>query len=248
GWWTKPTRDERTVPINPDGTFVADVATGGLDNRATIFAAALIPAGATPPLAEGTGRIPAGLAPVAIDFVERYSRTIQFAGLTWGIKEAPIGVGPGGNRFSNLPGDVFVDNSGLHLGVHFHDGAWWSTEVTLLSRFGYGTYAFQTSSDQRSLDPNVTFGAFTWDPYGDDESGADPHREIDFEDSRWGNASDPTNAQEVVQPFGVAGNLHRYTIPSLGSDPALTRFFRWQPGRIQYAAAQGNHTLTDVPP
>jgi hypothetical protein len=29
GWWTKPTFAKPTVPIEPDGTFTADVATGG---------------------------------------------------------------------------------------------------------------------------------------------------------------------------------------------------------------------------
>jgi hypothetical protein len=115
GWWTKPTFSNPTVPINSDGTFVADVATGGIDSRATIFYAALIPAGVTPPQAAGAGRIPASLAPVASDSVERFGRTIQFAGLNWGVKEAPVGVGPGGNHFSNDPSDVFVDAVGLHL-------------------------------------------------------------------------------------------------------------------------------------
>jgi hypothetical protein len=246
GWWTKPTLAYPTVPINADGTFVANVATGGIDDRATIFAAALLPASVTPPLAQAAGRIPAGLAPTAIDFVERYARTIQFAGLTWAVKEAPLPVGPGFNRFSDLPGDVFVDAAGLHLGVTFHDGAWWSTEVILLNRLGYGgTYSFQTSTDQRRLDPNVTFAGFLWDSYGDDSSGADPNREIDFEDSRWGNAADPTNAQVVVQPFGVAGNLHRYTIPDLGTNPGLTRFFRWDTDRVQFTALRGYHTPSD---
>src|SRR5262249_45243266 len=106
--------------------------------------------------------------------------------------------------------------------------------------------AFQTTSDVSTLDPRVKFGAFTWDPYGDDESGADPHREIDFEDSRWGNASDPTNAQMVVQPFGVLGNLNRYTVP--GGD--LTRFFRCEPGRVEFFAPRGHQTRipSDFPP
>lgn len=248
GWWTKPTFANPTVPINPDGTFQADVATGGLDNRATIFCAALVPANVTPPPASGAGRIPAGLAPVAIDCVERFSRIIEFAGRSWGVKEAPTGVGPGNNRFSNLPGDVFVDNNGLHLTIHFHDGAWWATEVVLLDRLGHGTYSLLTSSNVNTLDPDVTFGAFTWDPYGDDESGADPHREIDFEDSRWGNGADPTNAQEVVQPFSVTGNLHRYTIPDLGSDPALTRFFTWSQDQIEFSALRGDSSPANYPP
>ena len=83
--------------------------------------------------------------------------------------------------------------------------------MVLLDRLGYGTYSYQTNSHVETLDRNITFGAFTWDPYGDDDSvPAWPYREIDFEDSRWGNAGDPTNSQMVVQPYTVAGNLQRY--------------------------------------
>jgi len=249
GWWTKPTFGAPTVPINADGTFEADVATGGLDNRATIFFAAVIPTGVTPPKAEGSGRIPAELDSIAIsiDSVERYSRTLEFAGRTWGVKESPRGVGPGGNQFSNDPADVFVDEDDLHLTVNFRDGAWWATEVILLDRLGYGTYSFQTNSELDDLDINVTFGAFTWDPYGDDVSGASQHREIDFEDGRWGNASDPTNAQTVVQPFQVPGNLRRYTLPDLSGDPALTRFFTWQQDRIEFVVLRGHRSPSNFP-
>jgi CSLREA domain-containing protein len=245
GWWTKPTFGAPTVPIDPDGTFSADVAAPGtLDNRATIFAAAVIPVGNTPPQAQGTARIPSALdtMAVAIDTVERFGRTFEFAGRTWGIKEAPLPVGPGNNRFSDEQTDVFVDQDGLHLTVNFHDGEWWATEVVLLDELGYGTYSFQTNSEVDDLDVHMTFGAFTWDPYGDDESGASQHREIDFEDGRWGNASDPTNAQTVVQPFDTPGNLHRYTIPDLSSDPALTRFFTWRKDQIEFTVLRGHHT------
>jgi hypothetical protein len=227
---------------------VADVATGGIDNRATIFYVELIPTGDTPPSAAGAGHVPLDSAAVASDSVERFGRTIQFDGLTWGIKEAPVGVDPGGNHFSYDPNDVFVDGAGLHLTVHYHDGIWWSTEVVLLDQLGHGTYSFQTNSNVNTLDPNVTFGAFTWDPYGDDVSGASPNREIDFEDSRWGNASDPTNAQMVVQPYTVSGNLHRYTIPDQGTNPALTRFFRWEQNHIQFVALTGHQSPSNYPP
>jgi hypothetical protein len=130
----------------------------------------------------------------------------------------------------------------LHLTVKFHDGFWWATEVILLDGpRGFGTYVFQTASRLDVLDANVTFGAFIWDPYGDEETvPGSLHREIDFEDSRWGASADPTNAQAVVQPFGVPGNLHRYTIPNLGVDPALTRFFTWRPNRIDFVALSGH--------
>ncbi len=247
GWWSKPTTSAPTSPINPDGTFNVDVATGGIDNRATIYCTALLPTGLNPPLATGASRIPAALNPDALDCNERYGRTIEFAGRTWAVKESPLPVGPGGNRFSDHADDVFVDAQGrLHLGVRFRDGFWRSSEVILLDRLGHGTYSLQTAdgSGLAELDPNIVFGTFTWDPYGDDDAQpAWPHREIDFEDSRWGNAADPMNAQMVVQPYHVPGNLRRYTIP----DGALTRWFDWGPDQIEFAALEGLHAPGTLP-
>lgn len=250
GWWTKPTSLEPDVPINVDGTFTADVATGGIDNRATIYCAALISDDVRPPSAAGDPRIPSDLDSLAIDCQERYNRLLDFAGLKWAVKEAPVAVGPGQNLFSDQPGDVFVDDAGeLHLTVNFHDGFWWATEVILLEGpRGFGTYLFQTASRLDMLDVNITFGAFIWDSYGDEETvPGSPNREFGFEDSRWGDSSDPTNAQAVVQPFDVSGNLYRYTIPDLGAAPALTRFFRWRPQRINFVALSGYYSPSSYP-
>jgi hypothetical protein len=251
GWWTKPSTISPTVPIGPTGSFSADVGTGGagsLDSRATIFCAALLPDTTPPPLASGAGRIPAALSPLAIHCLERYGRTLEFAGYTWAVKEAPLPVGPGGNVFSDRVEDVFVDLDGLHLRVAFHDGHWQSTEVILLAHLGYGTYAVKTNSELDDLDVNLTFGIFTWDAYGDDERvPGTAHREIDFEDSRWTNASDPTNAQMVVQPFTAPDNLRRYTLPDLSADAALTRFFSWGPDSIEFVALTGHHSPSSFP-
>jgi len=239
GWWTKPTLRDPTVEILPDGTFRADVATGGLDNRATIYLVALIPAEVPPPAAQGAAGVPASLARIALatDTVERYGRTLEFAGWTWAVKEAPSPVGPGPNPFSLLKDDVFVDKTGLHIILRFHDGFWWSTEIMLLEDLGFGTYSFNTASRLDILDANVTFAAFLWDPFGDEQNvPGSPNREFDSEDSRWGNPADPTNAQFVVQPFGVCENLSRYTIPDLGLDPDLQRSFTWTQCRISFVA------------
>ena len=63
------------------------------------------------------------------------------------------------------------------------------------------------------------------------------YREIDVEVARWGNASDPTNAQFVVQPWHHYGNLHRYTIPS-GSTPT-TYGFDWEADQIAFVSHDG---------
>jgi hypothetical protein len=244
GWWTKPTFAAPTVLIAPDGTFWANVVSGGLDAYATIYCAAVVPDSYTPPAASGSPGIPAGLVSEAIVFRDRYTTgpTVQFAGLTWAEKDAPLPVGPGSNPFSTQPNDIWADAQGLHLSVHQHDGSWWSTEAILTQSLGYGTYVFQTASRLDALDANATFGAFTWDPYGDSPSpGGGPNREIDVEASRWGNPLDPLNAQYVVQPYNAAGHLHRFTTPDLSADPAVTWFVRWAPENVEYTAVRGSY-------
>lgn len=250
GWWTKPTFASPAVPINQDGSFAVDVVAGGLDAWATIYCTAVLPDDVTVPIADGDGSLPAELASlaVAIDYQERYGRTVEFAGYTWAVKEASLPVGPGANRFSSDEADVWVDEEGLHLTINYHDGQWWSSEVVLLDSLGYGTYAIQTDSRNDILDANAVFGAFTWDPYGDDEAIPGwPYREIDIEDSRWGEAASTPNSQFVVQPWEPAGHRRQYTLPDLGDNPALTRFFNWQPSQIEFVALAGYYSATDYP-
>jgi exo-beta-1,3-glucanase (GH17 family) len=48
-WWVKPTWAQPTTRINPDGTFMTDITTGGSDANASSIAAYLIPADYAPP-------------------------------------------------------------------------------------------------------------------------------------------------------------------------------------------------------
>jgi hypothetical protein len=146
---------------------------------------------------------------------------------------------------------VYVDAAGhLHLWIRDDDkdGVYTCSEVILLDRLGYGTYSFQTNSRLDVLDIYVTFAGFTWDPYGDDDAVPDaPNRELDVEDSSWGNPGDPDNAQFAVQPTDVPGNWRRYLIPDLTGDAALTRFFTWEPCRVRFVALRGHHSPFDFP-
>ena len=209
---------------------------------ATIFATALVPAGYTPPAAIANGRIPAGLNSIALDTQQRFSRTIDFAGYRWGVKESFGGAGPGSNAFSNLPQDIQVDNQGLHLTVNNHNNRWWATEAINTKPLGYGTYVVQTNSRVDQLDPMVAFVAFTWDSFGDDTVGPSANRELDFEDARFGFAADPTSSQFVVQPFDTPQHLVRYKASDKNGNPALTRIMVWTPTGIRFLAVQGFHT------
>jgi hypothetical protein len=53
GWWIKPYYDQPLTTINCDGTWVCDIATGGIDEQATEVAAYLIPTNYNPPLTLG---------------------------------------------------------------------------------------------------------------------------------------------------------------------------------------------------
>ncbi|MCB9881208.1 MAG: hypothetical protein H6834_05410 [Planctomycetes bacterium] len=249
GWWTKPSTSAASVPIRQDGTFSANVVTGGVDDRATIYTAALLAPGQNPPIAQGSVSIPTSLQSLAITHRTRTGRTLQFAGRTWHVKDTTIPVGPGGNLFSDDPNDVWIDGQGrLHLTVRFRNGAWRCTEVTLTESLGPGTYWFTTESELEDLDANLTFGAFTWDPYGDDFATPGwPNREIDFEDSRWGVPGDPNTSQVAVQPWNVPGNLTRYRLPDLAGAPLLTRYFTWTPRAIEFTAARGRQATCVVP-
>jgi len=178
-----------------------------------------------------------------------YPTQITWSGRTWQVKSSQSKVGPGPNYFSAAPENVWVDASGrLHLRLTFRNGRWNCAELIGTQTLGYGTYVFEIASTVANLDANVVLGLFTWS----DKAPA-AHREIDVEFARWGNASDPTNAQYVVQPYDLAGHLHRLTQPA-GAGPTV-HGFTWRRGRIDFASTDlvgwdhdWSYVAPDVPP
>ncbi|HSB68745.1 MAG TPA: glycosyl hydrolase family 17 protein [Candidatus Methylomirabilis sp.] len=69
-WWTKPTFAEPLTRIRPDGTWMCDITTGGIDEQATMIAAYLVPVGYSPPTMAGGVTLPAELAGRALAKVE----------------------------------------------------------------------------------------------------------------------------------------------------------------------------------
>lgn len=249
GWYTKPSFTGPTVPIDSAGNFAIDVVSGGLDSRARIYDLQVLPLGVTPQQANGAVTVPTNAGHVARTYAHRNPRTVQFAGRAWAVKDSPVPVGPGSNRFSVEEDDVFVDETGaLHLTVRQRGGNYWSSEVILTESLGYGTYAFHTNYRADILDANVVFSGFTWDSFGDDPRiPAWPNREIDIEDSRWGNSSDAKNSQNVIQPHTVPGNLSRYTIPDLSDDMELTRVIKWSESAVEFITAGGHYAADEIP-
>ena len=65
-WWTKPTAAEPVTTIQPDGSWVCDITTGGSDETATRIAAFLIPTSYNPPVLLGAATLPTELTNNAI--------------------------------------------------------------------------------------------------------------------------------------------------------------------------------------
>ncbi|MDR4468965.1 MAG: glycosyl hydrolase family 17 protein [Nitrospira sp.] len=66
GWWTKPTFANPLTTIQIDGSWTADITTGGIDQNATRIAAFVVPKDYVPPLLSGDATFPSALTQAAV--------------------------------------------------------------------------------------------------------------------------------------------------------------------------------------
>lgn len=176
-----------------------------------------------------------------------YPDKVMWSGGTWQVKTSTSAVGPGPNYFSKA--NVSVVSGALHLKIQKDASNRWTTaEVIGPTSYGYGTYTFTVATPLNAFDQNVVLGLFTWSdkaPYA--------HRELDVEVAKWGNASDPANAQFVVQPYDKAGHLVRFG--TTGATRTIQQF-EWRAGKVVFTSrdatsgaviATYTYTGSDVP-
>lgn len=236
GWYSKPFCTPLLVPIQPDGSWSANITTGGAnDTTATRIAVMLVSTNynqgcVTGPATLSTNIYAQAIAKTIITRPSPNVRFVNFSGYDWWVK-SPAGLaGPGPNYFSDATNNVWVDTNGwLHLRVTHRTNAWQCAEIVSARTFGQGSYRFEVNSPIDSLNQNVTLGLFTW---SDDPTFTD--REIDVEGGRWSNPADVNNAQFVVQPFDGVNHLVRYTVPAGLAD--TTHLFIWETNRIRWQA------------
>jgi len=241
GWWSKPYCDSPLTLIQPDGSWTADITTGGADEFATKIAALLVGTNYAEPCVTGSAVLPTNVTAQAIASatVERVNpnvRWISFSGYDWWVKTSPGLVGPGPNYFSDSTNNVWLDTQGrLHLRITNRSNQWQCAEVVTKRTFGYGSYRFELDSPVNDLNPSVVLGLFTW---SDDP--AYTHREIDVECGRWADPDDVNNAQYVVQPWDWPDHLARYAVPAglINS----THSFTWESNRVAYQALRGSYS------
>jgi hypothetical protein len=246
GWWSKPYCDPALTVLQPDGSWSADITTGGADEFATRITALLVGTNYAEPCVMGLPALPASvttqaLAAATVERVNPDIRWIRFSGYDWWVKDSPGLVGPGPNYFSDSTENVWLDGGGrLHLRITNRSNQWQCAEVVTKRAFGYGSYRFELDSIVNDINPSVVLGLFTW---SDDP--AYTHREIDVECGRWADPGDVNNAQYVVQPWDWPNHLARYAVPAGLSHS--THSFTWESNRISYQAVRGAYSPDPAP-
>ena len=246
GWWSKPYCDPALTVIQPDGSWTADITTGGADEFATKITALLVGTNYAEPCVMGPPSLPASVttqavAAATVERVDPNVRWISFSGYDWWLKDSPGLVGPGPNYFSDSTNNVWLDAQGrLHLRITNRSNQWQCAELVTQRTFGYGSYRFELDSVVNDINPSVVLGLFTW---SDDP--AYTHREIDVECGRWADPGDVNNAQYVVQPWDWANHLARYAVPAGLTNS--THSFTWESNRVSYQALRGAYSPNPPP-
>jgi hypothetical protein len=238
GWFTKPTCAGALTPLQSDGSWTADITTGGVDTDATRIAVFVVPASYNQPCVTNVFCLPAALLQqsVANAIVTRTAPTVRafhWSGFDWTVKTSTSPVGPGPNLFSDSTNNVFIDSQGqLHLRITNVSNAWQCAEILSQTSPGYGTYRFHLASPVDTLDPNIILGLFTWSNAPDSAN-----HEMDVECGRWVDPADYANSQFVRQPYYLPQHIVRYRIPTLATN--ATPSFNWETNAINYACVTG---------
>ena len=218
---------------------------------AAYYAVYLIPKSSYPacyPFISGAQSVPQSLinASVASAIVMTTGqRKINWSGQEWYVKASEVSgvggrVGPGYNYFADTTGNVWIDTEGnLHLKITYANGHWSCAELMSATTLGYGTYRFTCNTRLDTIDKNVTLGLFTWSDF----ASVVGNREIDLEFTTWGDTILPNNAQYVVQPYGVSGNMLRYQMTSAA--PSV-HSFAWDPSKVIYTSALPSGSLINT--
>ena len=249
-WYVQPLIDAPFTNINADGSW-----TSSTNPWSSLVVLLVNPANYTPASTEITN--PALDSNVlAWTIYPTGPISVNFSGRTWGIKTTGNVSGdqfdPGPNFWSNDPSVVSVAADGLHLKITQINGMWQCGEVYLTQSLGYGTYTVQVSSHLDQLDQNtVAAPLFIY---------AAPGQELDNEYSGMGGLiSSPNNAQFVVQPYTVPGNIVRYVQPPSAQ---FTSQMEWRADHVTFRVWNGwsstpapsdiiyqwTYTGADIPP
>jgi hypothetical protein len=236
-WWVQPWPDHALISIRPDSTWSTETHLG------FEYAVLLVDPDYHPLPTLDVAPTPGG--PVALVKVVKGSGTPQFAptgslkfsGYDWAVRTIASDKGGTNNLYD--PENAWTDASGaLHLQIKRKSGRWACAEIYLNRSLGYGTY-LATIRDTSHLEPAVVFSMFTFD----EGAGEQRYREMDLEVGRWGDGASKNNAQYVIQPFYIPGNVFPFAAPS----GTLTYLMRWESGRASFKTIRGRSFVSGAP-
>jgi len=228
-WWIQPRVESPFISIRSDSTWSTETHLGFQ------YAVLLVERDYRPPptldvapnpggsivlvrTVKGTGSLPA-----------LPTKSLQFSGYDWKVRTTSAVRGGENNLYD--ADNAWTDASGaLHLRISKKSEKWTCAHISLARSLGYGTYNL-TVRDTSRLEPASILSIHTYDPMGGDQH----FREMDIEIGRWGEAGRKYNAQYVVQPFYLPGDISEFTEPP----GTLTQTLLWEPGRASFKTNHG---------
>jgi len=231
-WWVQPWPDQALLPIQADSTWSTQTHLG-FD-----YAALLVEPGYRPsptldaaPAQGGSVRSLTIVKGVGAPQLAA-TKPLQFSGFEWRVRTIASDWGGLNNLYDS--DNAWTDASGaLHLRIKKKEGRWSCADLALTESLGYGTYRVVVK-DTTHLEPAAVLSMSTFD-----EEGGDQHyREMDVEMGRLGDATSKNNAQYVVQPYYVPGNVAPFTVPA-GN---LSHSMYWESGRVSFKTVRGSST------
>jgi hypothetical protein len=236
-WWVQPWPDHALIPIQADSTWRTETHLG------YEYAALLVDADYHPlPTLDVA---PSQGGPVAVATVVKGTgaplraptKPLKFSDYDWDVRTIASDRGGTNNLYD--PANAWTDESGaLHLQIDKKTNRWSCAEMVLNRGLGYGTY-LMTVREASHLPPAAVLSMTTWDEWGGDQN----YREMDIEISRWGDAENRNNAQYLVQPFYIPGNVAGFYAPP----GVLTYLMRWESGRASFKTFRGRSADAGAP-
>jgi hypothetical protein len=228
-WWVQPWPEQALIPIQPDSTWSTSTHLG------FEYAALLVDPGYHPPPTIDVAPTQGGLV-AALKIVKGIgppqlapTKPLQFSGYDWRVRTIASDRGGMNNLYD--ADNAWTDTKGaLHLRIHKKADRWSCAEVMLTRSLGYGTYNLVVE-DTSHLEPAAVLSMNTYDDWAGDQH----FRELDIAISRWGDATSTKNAQYVVQPFYVPGNVAPFTEPA----GTLSHSLRWESGSASFKTVRG---------
>jgi hypothetical protein len=228
-WWVQPWPDHPFISIKADSTWNTETHLG------FEYAALLVEPDYHPlptmDVAPTQGGSVALVTIVKGVGTPQFAPTgsLKFSGYDWGVRMIASDRGGTNNLYD--PENAWTDASGaLHMQIKKKSGRWSCAEIFLNRSLGYGTYSV-TVRDTSRLEPAAVFSMFTFEEW----AGEQYYREMDVEVGRWGDAANKNNAQYVIQPFYIPGNLFAFAAPS----GTLTYVLRWESGHATFKTFRG---------